>query len=166
MRSPHRIVFGMALLAFALSPCSFAFQTASPPSEVFDQLKKESDPVRRAKTLTKLAGPQLDSMTRLADGGDFIHSGELLEQYRDEVKLTFDGLKESGIDAERKPSGFKELQIHLRRSLQQIDDVIRIVPEGPRVPFQSARAEIAQINRSLIEMLFPLHAGKKKGKLE
>jgi hypothetical protein len=102
-------------------------------------------------------------MERLADAGEFIKSGALLEVYRDEVKSTFDALKATGLDAERKPGGFKELEIHLRKALKQIDDLVRKVPDGPRVPFQVARQDVIKVNRELIDLLFPRKPDKKTG---
>jgi hypothetical protein len=64
------------------------------------------------------------------------------------------------VDAERKPNGFKELEIHLRKALPQIDEVIRKIPEGPRVPFQVARRDVVAVDRELIDMLFPRHPAK------
>ena len=43
-----------------------------------------------------------------------ISSLHTLEQYRDEVHETVTALNGMGVDAERKPAGFKELQISLR----------------------------------------------------
>ncbi len=151
------------LAATFFAPCLTApAQTPQDRTAAYLELyKKESDPVRRAKLLPHLGEAQLDEVERLADAGDYIESGKKLEEYRDEVKGTFQGLKATGVDAERRPSGFKELQIHLRKALAEIDGVIRKIPEGPRVPFQLARQDVVQVNAELINMLFPRQPGKR-----
>jgi hypothetical protein len=128
-----------------------------------DLYKRETDPVRRAKIFPRLGAAQLDEMQRLVETGDYMKSGEMLEEYRDEVKSTFETLKATGVDAERKPGGFKELEIHLRKALKLIDDLVRRVPDGPRVPFQMARQDVIKVNRELIDLLFPRQPDKKPG---
>lgn len=148
-------------LGFFAVPCARALQT--PQDRIAGSLElfnRETDPVRKAKQLPRLGQAQLEEIQRLADAGSYVDSGKLLETYRDEVKSTFQGLQATGVNAEKKPGGFKELQIHLRKALNQIDDVIRKVPAGPREPFQLARQDIGQINRQLIELLFPRQPGK------
>jgi hypothetical protein len=159
--SRRRIQF-LAIAAALVAPAalSAAQTTQDRLAYYLDLYNKESDPVRRAKIFPHLGTAQLDALERIADGGDFVKSGTLLEQYRDEVKSTFQSLKGTGMDAERKPNGFKELEIHLRKALPQIDEVIRKIPEGPRVPFQVARRDVVAVDRELIDMLFPRHPAK------
>jgi hypothetical protein len=154
------------LAALLLAPsCAAVVQSpADRNAALVEAWKGETDPVRRAKLFPRLGDAQLAEIQRLANGEDFIKAGAGLEEYRDEVKATFQGLKDTGVDAERKPGGFKELQIHLRRALKQIDDIVRRAPEGPRVPLQVARQEIGQVNRELIDLLFPRQPGKGPGK--
>jgi hypothetical protein len=156
--------FGLAVLLTAPSLLAGAQTAQDRLTGNLDLFKRETDPVRRAKVFPRLGGAQIDEMQRLADAGDFVRSGALLEEYRDEVKSTFDALKATGVDAERKPGGFKELEIHLRKALKQIDDLVRRVPDGPRVPFQVARQDVIKVNRELIDLLFPRQPDKKPGK--
>jgi hypothetical protein len=153
------IGLGVALLASPRVHTPPARQQERGPDSL-ELFKRETDPVRKAKLLPHLGEQQLDEIERLTDTGDFVNSGKLLEEYRDEVKNTFKDLKATGVDPEKKPNGFKELQIHLRRALKEIDDVIRKVPEGPRVPFQVARQDVVQVNKELIDLLFPTHPDK------
>jgi hypothetical protein len=157
--------FHPVVLAVLLTSPFSALSAQAPQDRLavpLDLYKREPDPVRRAKLFPRVGTGQLDEMERLADAGDYVKSGEMLEEYRNEVKSTFEALKATGVNAERKPAGFKELEIHLRRALKQIDDLVRRVPDGPRVPFQLARQDVIKVNRELIDLLFPRQPDTKK----
>ncbi|MFZ0821461.1 MAG: hypothetical protein WAM91_15445, partial [Candidatus Acidiferrales bacterium] len=130
-------------LTLQLLPC-FLFaslalppQTRGPsPQDLLAQYKerfvKETDPVHRAKALTKLGDAQVADFTRRATADDFEGAFVTLNAYRDEVRSVFDGLKATGNDAEKKPDGFKELQIHLRKTLWELDRAASLVPTERR----------------------------------
>ena len=124
-------------------------------TRALEQYQHETDPVRKARALAKLAQPQIDFARKQLDTGDDVASLSTLEQYRDEVQKTFAALKATGIDAERKPAGFKELQISLRRSLRSFDDLILTLPVDKRPFFRAVRADVAKVQNELIDVLFP-----------
>jgi hypothetical protein len=124
-------------------------------TKALDKYQGETDPVRKARALAKLAQPQIDFARKQLDAGDDVASLNTLEKYRDEVQETFAALKATGIDAERKPAGFKELQISIRRSLRSIDDLIFSLPVDKRPFFRAVRADLAKVQNELIDVLFP-----------
>ena len=78
-----------------------------------------------------------------------------LEHYRDEVELSVRALSTTGLNAEKHPGGFKELQISLRQTLRRVDDVINSLPYDKRPWFQAVRSDLAKSQATLMDQLFP-----------
>ncbi len=160
-------------LTLPLLPCLLFSWIASAPqargqspqerlSEYKDKFDKETDPVRKAKDLTNLGEAQVLDFTRRATANDVEGAFLTLTTYRDEVEAAFDGLKATGNDAEKKPNGFKEMQIHLRKTLWQLDRAASLVPPERRTEFHDIHEGLARIHNDLIHMLFPREPGGKK----
>ena len=73
-------------------------------------------------------------------------------------------LKATGVDPERKSGGFKESEVHLRRTVSRLDDTILALPEEQRAAFQSIRRELDDMDRELFNLLFPRQPGKSPPK--
>ena len=58
-------------------------------------------------------------------------------------------------DAEKKPAGFKELQISLRETVRHIDDLILTLPVDKRPFFREVRDDLVKTQNELIDALFP-----------
>ena len=128
------------------------------------EFNRESDPVRKAKVLPKLGDAQFALMHKALDAGEYSRALQILEQYRDQAKSVEAALKASGLDAERKPAGFKQLQIHVRKSVRELDQFVLGLPEDQREPFQAIRRELATVEKELFDMLFPRQPGKSPPK--
>lgn len=125
------------------------------------QFARETNPVRKARLFPKLGEAQLDLVHDLATHEKYAESLTALEQYRDDARATYAALKSSGINAETKPNGFKQLQIHLRKGARHVQDTIVALPFEQREPFQAIEKEIEKLDRELILMLFPRQPGHK-----
>ncbi len=119
------------------------------------QFIRESDPVRHAKLFPKLGEALLARARNEEDTGETGRALALLREYRDDLKKSFDGLKATGKNAEKHPAGFRELQIHTRKSLHQVSQVVLGAPFDQREPFAATQHDIEQIDQQLIQMLFP-----------
>jgi hypothetical protein len=119
------------------------------------QYQHETDPLRKARLLAKFGDEQVESARKQLKSGDDVASLHSLELYRDEVHDTVVGLKSTGIDAERRPSGFKELQISLRETIRHIDDSIFTLPVDKRPFFRVVRDDLTKDQNDLIDALFP-----------
>ena len=117
--------------------------------------EQEADPVRKARALAKLGDDQIDEARRQLKAGDDVASLHTLEQYRDEIQHTAEALKATGFDAEKKPAGFKELQISLRESVRRIDDLVLSLPVDKRPFFRGVRTDLVKTQNELIDALFP-----------
>lgn len=119
------------------------------------RFEQESDPVRKARALVKLGDDQIDQARKELKADDDVGSLHTLEQYRDEIQHTTDALKATGVDAEKKPAGFKELQISLRENVRRIDDLILTLPVDKRPFFREVRTDLVKTQNELIDALFP-----------
>jgi hypothetical protein len=124
------------------------------------QYEAETDPVRKAKTLGKLGPREVDEARKDLSAGQDEKALAVLEHYRDEVRETDEGLAAAGLDAERHPSGFKELQIGLRETIRHLDDLILSLPSDKRPWFRAVRSDLVTTQNSLIDALFPAPAAK------
>jgi hypothetical protein len=117
--------------------------------------EQETDPVRKARALAKLGDDQVDQARRQLKAGEDVASLQTLEQYRDEIQHMTEALKATGVDAERKPAGFKELQISVRMNIRHIDDLILALPVDKRPFFREVRTDLVKTQNDLIDALFP-----------
>lgn len=130
------------------------------------EYQSETDPVRKAKLLVKLGSMEIDEARADVKAGDDDKALSQLEHYRDEVHATIDALSGAGLDAERHPAGFKELQIGVRESVRRVDDMVYSVSLDERPAFRAVSADLLDMQNSLMDTLFPSAAqrGKKKEK--
>jgi hypothetical protein len=119
------------------------------------QYQHEGDPIRKARMLAKFGDDQVDLAKKQLNSGDDVASLHTLEQYRDEIRETVTALEAAVPDAERKPAGFKELQISLRETVRHIDDVILTLPVDKRPFFRDVRNDLVKTQNELIDALFP-----------
>jgi hypothetical protein len=129
-------------------------------SKLEAQYQSETDPVRKAKIAAKLGHLEIDQSRADLKAGDQEKALAVLERYNDEVRETAEALTASGIDPERHPGGFKELQISLREFIRQLDDLILTLPFDKRPWFQAVRSDMSATQNSLFEALFPSGSGK------
>ncbi len=145
---------GKAVLAGALLLFPLA-QTRT--DEYLSKFAHESNPVRRAKLMPKLGDSEFGDIEKDVTGGNLDAAVLTLRQYRDQAEACMKDLDAHDADAERHPSGFKELQISLRESLRRLDNVLPNLTGDEQKPFLDLRKDIDQMNRHVIQELFPRH---------
>jgi hypothetical protein len=151
MKAPAKL--RIAMIA-GLSMCS----AVAAQDRLADDLAKyqhEGDPVRKARLLAKFGDEQVDLAKRQLKEDREVDSLHTLEQYRDEVRETVTALNGMGVDPERKPGGFKELQISLRETIRRIDDLIFTLNVDKRPFFREVRNDLFADQNKLIDELFP-----------
>ena len=92
------------------------------------------------------------------DGARFKRAG----RYLDFTPAKLLELK-TGRDAHRKPKGFKELEISLRRQIRILDDIGRGLTYDQREPVDKAKQQASDIRDDLLKALFgdPNATGRK-----
>ncbi len=119
------------------------------------QYQHESDPVRKARDLAKFGDDQVAQAREQLKSGADEDSLHTLEKYRDEVRETVTALQAAVPDAEKKPAGYKELQISLRETVRHMDDLILTLPVDKRPFFREVRDDLVKTQNELVDALFP-----------
>jgi hypothetical protein len=133
-------------------------------SEELARYQHEPDPVRKSRLLVKLGDEQVDLARKELKADQDVASLHTLELYRDEVHETIAALNATGVDAERKPAGFKELQISLRETIRRIDDLIFTLNADKRPFFREVRNDLFMEQNMLIDELFPQKPARSSAK--
>lgn len=144
-----------------LAACLFSLLLAGLAlADNLDKLRQElaraDDPVDRAKATAKLGDELVKQMGDCYKAGAYTDGEQLLEEYLKAVRAAHRGLQESGRDARRKPAGFKQLEIHLRKSehtLERIAQHAPVLPADTHEALVQAQNELAAIRSELLQAL-------------
>jgi hypothetical protein len=135
-------------------------------AELQARFDRESNSVRKAKLLLKLGDAQMEETRRASQANDFSTMDSVMEKYRDNARAAADALKKEHPDAERHTNGYKQLQIHVHKSIRELDEMLIVAPAEYRPPLDLVRRDLAAIDDELLKLLFPLPRfdGKKTGR--
>jgi hypothetical protein len=119
----------------------------------------ETDAVHKAKLLQPLGDSEFkDVETELAED-KLPEALDILKLYVDEAQSCAKALEAKASDPEKHPNGFKQLQISLRESLRRLDAAIVGLSADDRKPFVEIRGQLDEMDRHLIQQLFPKQPG-------
>src|SRR5947207_2763624 len=119
-----------------------------------DKLKRITDPVDRTKTDIAI------SEILLSLAGDAVRSGEpealgkRLGEYVDTIQDAHQTMIKTGRDAFRKPGGFKDLEIALRKQMRILKDLGHDLTFDQREPVDKASQQASDIHDDLLKALF------------
>jgi hypothetical protein len=116
---------------------------------------QETDAVRRAQKMPKLGEAEFDEITRDIGEGKLTDGLAILKEYRDEIRSCEGDLDAKNLDAEKHPQGFKRLEITLRQSLRRLNNLPAGLTTDEQAPLVEVCAELEELNRHLIQELFP-----------
>ena len=116
---------------------------------------RETNGVRKAKLIEKLGDARLEEARRAGKAGDYNAVGMTLEKYRDNVRAAVEALKKQHPDAERQSNGYRQLQMHVRKGIREVDETLLVSPEGYKPPLQIVRQDLIGMEEELLKMLFP-----------
>jgi len=119
-----------------------------------DKLKRATDPVDRTKTEIRIAEILLTFVSDAANAGDQERLEQRLDEYRAAIQDAHQTMFRTGRDAHKKPKGFKDLEIALRRQVRQLEDIGQGLSFDQREPVQKAREEASAIRDQLLKALF------------
>jgi hypothetical protein len=161
MRNVQRLLF--LLLIFASSSCAVSSirHLQGQPDKRLERLEHErahlktlTDPVDRTKSDITI------SEILLSLAGDAVRSGEpellqkRLGEYVDAIEDAHQALAKAGRDAHKKPKGFKDLEIVLRRQIRTLDDIGKGLTFDQREPVDKAKQQASDIRDDLLKALF------------
>jgi hypothetical protein len=141
------------ILCFALLPAAALAQNRL--TDLRSRFEHETDPVHKAKLMPQLSIAEFQEIDADFAAGKMPEALTLLHEYRDEVQICEKGLDAKGVDAERHPAGFKQLQISMRESMRQLDELLAGLTTDEQPPFLAVRKDLDQLDVHLIHELFP-----------
>jgi len=154
--------FLLALVAVAVSSC--AIHTTSLQGQYdkrLERLQKEkeklnrlTDPVDRTKTDIAISEILLSLATEAIKTGEPEMLSKRLNEYTDTIRDAHQTMMKTGRDAHRKPKGFKDLEIVLRRQIRTLDDLAHSVAFDQRDPVERAKQQASDIREDLLKALF------------
>jgi hypothetical protein len=124
-------------------------------AELQARFDRETSAVQKAKQMGKLGDAQFEEARRAGKAGDYSAVGLTLEKYRDNVRAAVEALKKQHPDAERQSNGYRQLEMHLRKGIREVDESLLVSPEGHRPPLEIVRQDLIAMDDELLKMLFP-----------
>ncbi|MGB9067622.1 MAG: hypothetical protein WCC21_03545 [Candidatus Acidiferrales bacterium] len=132
-------------------------------ADLRSRLTHEPSPVNRAKLMPQLGDAEFAEIDSDVSQDKLPEALMVLETYRDEVQSCDKALDAMGLDAQKHPGGYKQLQFSLRDSLRRLDAEIVNMTSEDQAPFVAIRQELGDLNRHLIEHLFGRAPAGKPG---
>lgn len=151
----------IGVLAAVLLVTGLAAAGAQSLAELQARFDRESDDVQKAKLLNKLGDAQLEEVRKATARDDYSAVGLTMEKYRDNVKAALEALKRRHPDGERHASGYKQLQIHVRKALRDLNEILRLAPEAYQPPLQLVAKDLTAYDDELLIKLFPRRPGNQ-----
>lgn len=121
--------------------------------ELEQKLAREEDPADRAKITVKIGKELLKQVSRAYRRNQPEKGRELLDRYMKAIEKAYTDLKESGIDARRHSKGFKDLEVHLRKSERTVQDIAETRPLEERAPLLQVVDRMETIRLELLTAL-------------
>ncbi len=124
-------------------------------SDLQVRFDRETSGVQKAKLLGKLGDAQFEEARRAGKAGEYNALGLTLEKYRDNVRAAVEALKKQHPDAERQSNGYRQLEMHVRKGIRELDETLLVSPEAYKPPLQIVRLDLIGLDDELLKMLFP-----------
>jgi len=119
------------------------------------QFQQQTDPVKRAKMFPKLGSALLAEMKKQVVAKEYDKVIPLFLEYRDSANAAYTALVAAVPDGEKHPGGYREMEIHLRRSLHTLNDIVFAVPLEDRDQLLTPQRDIETLDNRLVRALFP-----------
>lgn len=143
---------GCAAMIFLMLPPAIAQQTIAELQAHFD---RENNPVKKAKLLVKLGDAEFEEARRAGREGDNNTVDATMEKYRDNVRTAFEALKKQHPDAEKHSNGYRQMEIHVKEGIREVEDSMIAAPAPYKPPLQIVRQDLINMDEELIRLLFP-----------
>jgi hypothetical protein len=121
-------------------------------------LTEVTDPVSRTRSYITISEILLSFASEAIRDGAIGDVKPLMDQYIMAVEGGRDAIIDSGRDAERRPDGYKDLEIAMREQLRLLEDMSRKLSLDDRKPIEGAIAAATSVRDEMLERLFPSRA--------
>ncbi len=147
-----RQTFGCAAMISLMLFPALAQQSVAELQAKFD---RETNSVRKAKLLVKLGDAQFEEARRAGKEGDNNTVGFTMEKYRDNVRAALEDLKKQHADAERHSNGYRQMEMHVKQGIREVEDSMLAAPAPYKPPLQIVRQDLIAMDEEMIRLLFP-----------
>ena len=128
------------------------------------KLRRQGNTVKKVKILIRMSAIDLEMVSRRVRRGFLSEADRILERYSATVGRAEQVLKDSKRDPQRKPAGFKHLEISLRKQLRQLADLRALYPFDRQQVIDGAIACAEAVKQRMIGALFgPDNTGRSSG---
>ena len=148
--------------AFPGAVCSLlVFLAILPPAapeslaELQARFDRETNGVHKAKLMEKLGSAQLEEARRAGEAREYDTVGLTFEKYRDNVRAAVEALKKQHPDAEKQSNGYRQLEMHVRKGIREVNETLLVSPEGYKPPLELVRQDLIGMDDELLKKLFP-----------
>src|SRR5437773_11762190 len=124
-------------------------------AELQARFDRKRSGVRKAKLMERLGEAQFEEARRAGKAGEYDALGLTLEKYRDNVRAAVEALKKQHPNAEKQSNGYRQLEMHVRKGVREVDETILVSPEGYKPALQLVRQDLVGMDDELLKMLFP-----------
>ncbi|HKD49436.1 MAG TPA: hypothetical protein VKB90_01485 [Candidatus Acidoferrum sp.] len=149
--NPQRTL-GCAAMIFLVLPPAIAQQTVAELQGHFD---RETNSVKKAKLLVKLGDAEFEEARRAEKEGDNNAVDATMEKYRDNVRAALEALKKQHADAEKHSNGYRQVEMHVKQGIREVEDSMLAAPAPYKPPLQIVRQDLISMDEDLIRLLFP-----------
>ena len=119
-----------------------------------DKLKRQTDPVGRARTDVKISEILLSLVSDAVRSADIELMEQRLDEYVAAIQDAHQTMTKTRRDAHRQPKGFKDLEIALRRQVRQLEDIGQGLTVDQREAVDKAKGQASDIRNDLLKALF------------
>jgi hypothetical protein len=141
----------VAVVSLLLFP-AVAQETVAQLQTKFD---RETNSVKKAKLLVKLGEAQFEDARRAEKEGDNNSVDATMEKYRDNVRAALEALKKQHPDAEKHSNGYRQMEIHVKEGIREVEDSVLAAPTPYKPPLQIVRRDLITMDEEMIRLLFP-----------
>lgn len=119
-----------------------------------DKLQQATNPVAKVKTLIRMSKIDLKEAASHIKKGDLSSADTFLERYVVSILQAQEVLKSSGRNAQKNPSGFRELEISLHDQLRQLEDIRDGYPYDQQEKIEKAIQTGKAVQEEMLQAIF------------
>jgi hypothetical protein len=151
LRELRQTVACVAMISLTLFP-AIAQESVTELQAKFD---RENNSIKKAKLLVKLGDAQFEVSRRAGKDGDNNTVDSIMEKYRDNVRTALEELKKQHPDAEKHSNGYRQMEMHVKLGIREVEDSMLAAPAPYKPPLQIVRQDLIAMDDEMIRLLFP-----------
>ncbi len=157
----------LLLIVFALlapSKCLGEEKLEIEYQKQLERLSRQTNPVGKTKVYIKMSQIDLDLASDEIKKGNLDEADKFFVRLTDVIQQAQRTLKASGRNAQKNPSGFKELEIALRRHLRRLSDLKTNYPFDQQEKISQAISTAESAKEEMLLAIFGPENTRRKGK--